>query len=312
MSGSWPIQPCQSLRHSPLASTRTTAPPAGGAARGADHKGVRRTRRRSGARTTPPCHRPPGHDRVTTRQSAGQPRHLVSAQWGVEDGSAPTEPADTEPSARSTRPSRLAPAPGSSGNPAPAREPDALPTLEEVARRAGVGRGTVSAGRQRLAAGLRAQARAAVQEAIDELGYVPNRAARSLVTRRTDTVALVVSEPERPGLRRALLRRRRPRGQRRDSAASPSSCCSTMADTGTTASAVSAYLTEQHVDGVLLLSLHARRPARPLDARGACPPCAAVAGRRRRPSVRSSTSTTSAGGRAAVAHLLGRTPADRH
>ena len=31
MSGSWPIQPCQSERHSPLASTRTTAPCGGGA-----------------------------------------------------------------------------------------------------------------------------------------------------------------------------------------------------------------------------------------------------------------------------------------
>ena len=30
MSGSWPIQPCQSERHSPVASTRTTAPWGGG------------------------------------------------------------------------------------------------------------------------------------------------------------------------------------------------------------------------------------------------------------------------------------------
>jgi len=29
MSGSWPIQPCQSLRHSPVASTRMTTPPGG-------------------------------------------------------------------------------------------------------------------------------------------------------------------------------------------------------------------------------------------------------------------------------------------
>jgi DNA-binding LacI/PurR family transcriptional regulator len=41
-----------------------------------------------------------------------------------------------------------------------------------------------------------AEARAAVEKAIEELGYVPNRAARSLVTRRTDTIALIVSEPE--------------------------------------------------------------------------------------------------------------------
>ncbi len=36
MSLSWPIQPCQSLRHSPLASTRTTAPPAGGVGSGTE------------------------------------------------------------------------------------------------------------------------------------------------------------------------------------------------------------------------------------------------------------------------------------
>ena len=69
------------------------------------------------------------------------------------------------------------------------------PTLDEVAARAGVGRGTVS----RVVNGsaqVSPQAREAVQRAIDELGYVPNRAARALVTRRTDSVALVVSESE--------------------------------------------------------------------------------------------------------------------
>src|SRR3954468_11151321 len=69
------------------------------------------------------------------------------------------------------------------------------PTLEAVAALAGVGRGTVS----RVVNGspkVSPQAREAVLNAIDELGYVPNRAARTLVTRRTDTLALVVSESE--------------------------------------------------------------------------------------------------------------------
>src|SRR5436190_18564217 len=67
------------------------------------------------------------------------------------------------------------------------------PTLDQVAARAGVGRGTVS----RVVNGspqVSSEAREAVQKAIDELGYVPNRAARALVTQRTDSVALVVSE----------------------------------------------------------------------------------------------------------------------
>ena len=38
------------------------------------------------------------------------------------------------------------------------------------------------------------QARTAVDAAVAELGYVPNRAARSLVTRRTDTIVLIVHE----------------------------------------------------------------------------------------------------------------------
>src|SRR5438552_12158900 len=72
---------------------------------------------------------------------------------------------------------------------------DKRPTLDEVAARAGVGRGTVSRvvnGSPQVSPG----AKAAVERAIEELGYVPNRAARTLVTRRTDTVALVMSATE--------------------------------------------------------------------------------------------------------------------
>ena len=67
------------------------------------------------------------------------------------------------------------------------------PTLEEVAVRAGVGRGTVS----RVVNGsaqVSPRAKRAVENAIAELGYVPNRAARTLVTQRTDSVALVIFE----------------------------------------------------------------------------------------------------------------------
>ncbi|GAA3521541.1 LacI family DNA-binding transcriptional regulator [Nocardioides daeguensis] len=69
------------------------------------------------------------------------------------------------------------------------------PTLDEVASRAGVSRATASRainGGDRVSA----TARAAVEAAVRELGYTPNPAARSLVTRRTDSVALVVPEPD--------------------------------------------------------------------------------------------------------------------
>ncbi len=73
------------------------------------------------------------------------------------------------------------------------------PTLEDVARAAGVSRATVS----RVVNGVRnvdPAIQEAVRRAVSVTGYTPNRAARSLVTRRADAIALVVSgagvEPE--------------------------------------------------------------------------------------------------------------------
>ena len=81
--------------------------------------------------------------------------------------------------------------------PEPPGPPDArprrLPTLEVVAELAGVSRATVS----RVVNGsskVSTEVHAAVTKAISELGYVPNRAARTLVTRRTDTIVLIMHE----------------------------------------------------------------------------------------------------------------------
>jgi DNA-binding LacI/PurR family transcriptional regulator len=132
--------------------------------------------------------------------------------------------------------------------------PPGRPTLDAVAARAGVGRGTAS----RVLNGspqVSPQARAAVQAAIAELGYVPNRAARSLVTQRTDSVALVVSESEERvfgepffagvlrGISNALIE-------------TPLQLWLAMAATPAQRERVEHHLTAQHVDGVLLLSLH--------------------------------------------------------
>ena len=75
------------------------------------------------------------------------------------------------------------------------RETRAAPTLESVAARAGVSRATagrVLAGSPRVSE----HAREAVLHAAAELSYVTNRAARSLMTRRGDSIALVVAERE--------------------------------------------------------------------------------------------------------------------
>ncbi|WCN83046.1 LacI family DNA-binding transcriptional regulator [Micromonospora sp. LH3U1] len=132
------------------------------------------------------------------------------------------------------------------------------PTLDAVAARAGVGRGTVS----RVVNGspqVSPEARAAVQQAIAELGYVPNRAARALVTQRTDSVALVVSESgERVftepffasivrGISSGLLE-------------TPMQLWLAMAQSAVERERVEHHLTNQHVDGVLLLSLHDSDP----------------------------------------------------
>lgn len=139
-----------------------------------------------------------------------------------------------------------------------ARPPGTRPTLDEVAARAGVGRGTVS----RVVNGsaqVSPQAREAVQRAIDELGYVPNRAARALVTRRTDSVALVVSESEErvfgePFFAGVV------RGISAELATTPLQLWLAMAQRPAERQRVEHHLTTQHVDGVMLLSLHGADP----------------------------------------------------
>ena len=67
-------------------------------------------------------------------------------------------------------------------------------TLEEVAVRAGVSRATVS----RVVNGspkVSPDVRKVVEAAVTALGYVPNRAARSLVTRRSGSIGVVITEP---------------------------------------------------------------------------------------------------------------------
>ncbi len=141
------------------------------------------------------------------------------------------------------------------------------PTLEAVAARAGVGRGTVS----RVINGspkVSPEAREAVRQAIDELGYVPNRAARTLVTRRTDTVALFVSESEErvfgePYFAGII------RGISAGLSGTGLQLLLAIARSAEDHERFGHYLTGQHVDGVLLISLHGGDPLpRHLEERG--------------------------------------------
>ncbi len=72
-----------------------------------------------------------------------------------------------------------------------------MPTIVEVAERAGVGVGTVSRVLNNTGS-VKAETRDRVLRAIDELDYRPNQAARQLVTSRTGTLAVVLPYLTRP------------------------------------------------------------------------------------------------------------------
>jgi DNA-binding LacI/PurR family transcriptional regulator len=139
------------------------------------------------------------------------------------------------------------------GDPRPA-----APTLDEVARMARVSRATVS--RVVNDSPLVTPAtRKSVEKAIGRLGYVPNRAARSLVTRRTDTIALVLSEPEDrvfsdPFFRSIL------RGVTEAIEDTDLQLVLLFAQSGRDREKVERYLRQGHVDGVILMSLHGSDP----------------------------------------------------
>lgn len=176
------------------------------------------------------------------------------------------------------------------------------PTLEEVAALAGVGRGTAS----RVINGsvqVSEASRTAVLQAIEELGYVPNRAARSLVTRLTDVIALVVSESEERVFGEPFFGQI-VRGVSGALAGGQRQLLLTMAHRSHDRGRLDNYLSRQHVDGVLLLSLHGDDPLpEQLEARGVP---AVLGGRPSKTSTLHFVDVDNAGGAGqAVAYLAG-------
>ncbi|WP_448607764.1 LacI family DNA-binding transcriptional regulator [Geodermatophilus sp. URMC 60] len=187
------------------------------------------------------------------------------------------------------------------------------PTLDEVAELAGVSRATVS----RVvndSPRVSPEARRAVEAAIAELRYVPNPAARSLVTRRTDTIALLLSESNTQVFSDPFFARvvRELSGALADT--DMNLVLLTARDEREQAK-VGRYVRQGHVDGVILMSLHrddtlpdvladARVPlvlsGRPLDGRRVCYVDADNAG-----GARAATEHLLAGGRRRVATVTG-------
>ncbi|MFI6863509.1 LacI family DNA-binding transcriptional regulator [Streptomyces sp. NPDC050421] len=177
------------------------------------------------------------------------------------------------------------------------------PTLEEVAARAGVGRGTASRvinGSPRVSA----HTREAVEAAVAELGYVPNRAARALAGNRTDAIALVVPESEsrffaEPYFSDVV------RGVGAALADTEMQLLLTLVGSDRERRRLAQYLTAHRVDGVLLVSVHADDPLPDLLEQLGMP--AVMNGRRSAteplPSV---DSDNFEGARGAVEHLVSR------
>ncbi|EKX69048.1 putative bacteriochlorophyll 4-vinyl reductase [Streptomyces ipomoeae 91-03] len=177
------------------------------------------------------------------------------------------------------------------------------PTLEEVAARAGVGRGTVSRvinGSPRVSEATRA----AVEAAVAELGYVPNTAARALAANRTDAIAMVVPEPEtrffaEPYFSDIL------KGVGAQLSDTEMQLLLIFAGNDRERRRLAQYLAAHRVDGVLLVSVHADDPLPDLLSQLEIP--AVISGPRSEyetlPSV---DSDNYGGGRSAVEHLIER------
>lgn len=142
----------------------------------------------------------------------------------------------------------------------------ARPTLEDVATRVGVSRATVS----RVvngAATVDPQLRERVQAAIAEMGYVPNSAARRLMTRRTDSIALVASEPDvrvfgDPFFSGIV------RGISTEASAADLDLVLMMAQTPTDLERVKRFVAAAPVDGVMLISEHQASDPLPVLLKG--------------------------------------------
>ncbi|MCT2591176.1 LacI family transcriptional regulator [Streptomyces sp. N2-109] len=177
------------------------------------------------------------------------------------------------------------------------------PTLEQVAVRAGVGRGTVS----RVINGsplVSDRTRAAVEAAVAELGYVPNRAARALAVGTTDAIALVVPEPQtrlfsEPYFSGIL------RGVSAELADTDMQLLLTLVRDQRERERFEQFVSAHRVDGVLLVSVHGDDPLPDLLESIEMP--AVLNGRRSAEEPLAYVDSDNAGGAVlAVEHLIGR------
>ncbi|MEW9553521.1 LacI family DNA-binding transcriptional regulator [Nonomuraea sp. NPDC050783] len=129
------------------------------------------------------------------------------------------------------------------------------PTLEAVAARAGVSKSSVSRvinGAPTVAPSIRE----VVLRAVRELGYVPHAAARNLATRRTNAVALVVSDPPKGLVSDDPMFSAVVRQASRKLEAAGKQVVLMLAGSDDGRARVVDYVAAGHVDGVMLVSMH--------------------------------------------------------
>ncbi|MEV8037460.1 LacI family DNA-binding transcriptional regulator [Streptomyces sp. NPDC086182] len=132
------------------------------------------------------------------------------------------------------------------------------PTLEDVARQSGASRSTVSRvinGSPRVSPAVAER----VRRAVAELGFVPNQAARSLVTRRNDAIAVVVTEPQNRLFVDPFFDRHQ-RGIRRELVEHGAQLVLLLIEEPDDYPRVGNFLSGGHVDGALLFSLRVDDP----------------------------------------------------
>ncbi|GLY06009.1 LacI family transcriptional regulator [Actinoplanes sp. NBRC 101535] len=129
--------------------------------------------------------------------------------------------------------------------------------MHDIAAAAGVSRGTVS----RVLNGgyVSAEARAAIEAAITEVGYVPNNAARALKMRRSQAVAFVALEPhslflDDPNIGSIML------GANAALSLADHQMVSLVVESARDTDRVARYLSGGFVDGAIVVSARARDP----------------------------------------------------
>ncbi|MER5774345.1 LacI family DNA-binding transcriptional regulator [Streptomyces sp. NPDC002039] len=188
------------------------------------------------------------------------------------------------------------------------RVPVNRPTLEVVAARAGVSRATAS----RVVNGgdgVRSHLVDRVRKAVLELGYVPNPAARTLVTRRTGAVAVIIAEPEVRIFSDPFFSRQ-VRGISKELTERDQQLVLLLVEDRGDYDRIERYLAGGHVDGALAFSLHTDDPLPEITRRigmptvyGGRPGWTAESGD---PGVVYVDADNRGGAREAVRHLLSR------